>query len=122
MAKSESKVKTEMVAAVKRAKGYARRIEDQYSVGMPDCVFIMPNTVPCFTEVKIVRDNIYGPTDRQLIELQRIVQASTKVAAAVVGWKDGVYYIASPQSKIDIRYEFVLSDTDFPRLLERYLK
>lgn len=122
MVKLESAYKTQMVKDVNIMGGYAHRIEDQYSVGFPDCIFILPDRHPCFAEVKRFTGNQFGPRPRQFVELQRIQQSSTKVAACVIGIKRDVFYIANPQLTIDIRHDRVWFDDNFILALERYLE
>lgn len=119
----ESALKTNMVHAVRMAGGYGRRIEDQYAVGVMDCVFILPACVPCFAEVKIFKGNVFGPTARQLIELQRIQKAGgLNVATAVIGW-NGTFWIANPQEQINITNHPapIWSGLNFVETLGRFL-
>lgn len=119
----ESVLKTNMVHAVKMAGGYGRRYEDQYSVGTPDCHFILPGCVPCWAEVKIFTGNVFGPTERQLIELQRIQKAGgLKVATCVVGW-NGTFWIANSQKQINTNNHPypIWSGIDFVETLRRFL-
>lgn len=121
----ESDVKRRMVEVVKKFGGYAHRFEDQFSVGFPDCVFILPNYVPCFTEVKLFTGNVFDPSPRQYVELIRIQKSSTKVAAAVVGYKttSGVFYISNPQKQVDIRnLRPEWCGEDFIDVLKEFLK
>lgn len=124
--KLESEHKTQMVKLVQGVGGYARRFEDQYSVGTPDCVFILPQRVPVFAEVKRFTGNVFQPTPRQWVELDRIQKSSTKVAAAVIGvrFHDKIltYYIANNQHVVDIRYTTVWSNRDFIAALEKFLE
>lgn len=121
----ESDVKTRMVKAVNASGGYGRRFEDQFAVGIPDCVFVLPELVPCFAEVKIITDNIFAPTPRQYVELIRIAKSSTKVAACIIGYKPTTetFYIANPTQRVDIRdHKPLWSGTDFIATLQEFLK
>jgi hypothetical protein len=90
---TESEVKSDMVRKIRTAGGYARRIEDQYGVGILDTVFIM-DSLTVFCEVKMIRGNRFGPTARQWIEGTRILSArGTCVIPLLVGYDDGQYYI-----------------------------
>jgi len=94
---SEASVKAAMVKSVRKAGGYARRVEDQYLVGMPDTILIPVGLPTFFAEVKIVRGNQLAPSPRQYIEMMRIdnTWASMKprhAIAILIGWKDGYYY------------------------------
>lgn len=121
--KLESDVKREMVREVKVALGYARRIEDAFSVGFPDMVIILCGQVPCFAEVKVFSGNVFKPTPRQLVELRRIQNASEKAHAILVGYKGGLFYIANPQEEVDIRQTKPLSVGEkFVSTLEDFLR
>jgi hypothetical protein len=96
---NESDVKRKIVDAIRAEGGYARRIEDQFSVGMPDLILI-PRACPVvWAEVKIVDGNVFGPTPRQLIELEKL-QRSPYSVPMVIGWKRGIHYISPPGLKI----------------------
>lgn len=96
---NESECKRRIVEAIRGEGGYARRIEDQYSVGMPDLVLIPRNCPVVWAEVKMVMHNIFGPTPRQLIELQKL-QRSPYSVPMVIGWKRGIHYISPPKEVI----------------------
>jgi hypothetical protein len=82
-----------MVKSVRQAGGYARRIEDQFLVGMPDTILIPFGLPVFFAEVKIVRGQQLAPTPRQFVEMDRINKAGGIHAIAIlVGWKDNIYY------------------------------
>jgi len=103
---SESDVKRGMVKSIMERGGYARRIEDQYGVGIFDTLLI-PIGLPVFTaEVKIVKDHSFGPTVRQLLELERVKVAAHKsghVIPLMIGFKQGAYYFHEPKAVIDCR-------------------
>jgi hypothetical protein len=101
----ESEVKSQMVIQVKKAGGYARRLEDRYGLGIPDCLF-MPKGCPAifFAEVKMIEGLRFAPTDRQLIELMRINAVGNPcVCAILIGWKNHVYYFHEVAKVIEIR-------------------
>ena len=112
---SESEVKRRMVKSVQEKGGYARRIEDQYAVGTFDMI-IIPLGLPVFTaEVKMVTGNVFGPTVRQLLELERIRVAAFKsghVIPVMIGFKDGNYYFHEPKQSIDCRECFSVTSLD----------
>lgn len=107
----ENTLKRNMVSSVKSHGGYARRIEDQYGVGIPDTVLIPKGLPVFFAEAKIISANMFGPTPRQYIELMQISQMGEHAVPLLVGWKDGVYYFAPPASSIDRRECFSMTDT-----------
>lgn len=108
MAKSESDVKTEFVKAVRRAGGWGRRHEDQYAVGILDVEVVLPPTIlawsPVFLiEAKLVRNQSFGPSERQYVEMIRVLSAQLnadreRVTAVPVlmGYKDGIHMFHSP--------------------------
>ena len=124
-ATSESEVKRNMVKSVKEAGGYARRVEDQYGVGIYDLI-IIPRGLPVFmTEVKIIRGSTFGPTERQHIELMRIKEvadASGHVIPLMIGFQDGVYYFHKPQLTINCNdcFSVTTSDVSFHYQLVQY--
>jgi hypothetical protein len=114
---NESKVKRAIVESMKEGGGYARRLEDQYAVGIYDMI-IIPTGLPVFmAEVKIIRSEHFGPTPRQMVELQRVQQAANKgghVIPVMIGWKDGAYYFHKPKLVIDRRDCFSITTSDAP--------
>lgn len=124
--RSESDVKREMVDAIKKYGGYARRIEDQYAVGVFD-ILLIPVGMPCFmAEVKVIRGQSFGPTDRQWIELDRVKKADNGAGHSIsimIGWKEGVYYFHPPAKSIDCRDCFSITDgtaRDFNQQLKQF--
>jgi len=115
--KSEADVKRSMVKSMVEGGGYARRIEDQYGVGIFD-VILIPYNLPVFmAEVKIIRGNTFGPTERQYVELIRIqnVAAIDKhVIPVMVGYREGDYYFHKPAKSIDYRDCFSVTTTAIP--------
>ena len=91
----ESNLKRHMVASVKAAGGYARRLEDQYGVGIFDLILIPKGLPVFFTEVKIIRGDVFGPSDRQMVEMMQLEQASDGnryFYPTIIGWRAQVYY------------------------------
>jgi len=91
----ESQIKQQMVRDIRKEGGYARRIEDRFSVGMPDTVLIPKECVVVWAEVKIVTGNTLRVSDRQYIELRRL-RVAPHSTSFMVGWKEGEFYIAPP--------------------------
>lgn len=96
---NEADVKADIVRSVRREGGYGRRIEDRFSVGMPDVILIPTDCPVVWLEAKIVRDNMFGPTERQLIELRRL-RIKPHCTSYLIGWKAGVHYITLPTRQI----------------------
>jgi len=112
---NESDVKREMVKSVKESGGYARRIEDQYGVGVYDLILI-PLGLPVFlTEVKMIRGPAFGPTPRQYVELENIRHAASHSGHAIpilIGFRNGVYYFIYFSLTVDPRDCFSVTTTD----------
>jgi hypothetical protein len=115
--KSESNVKRYMVNSMKEHGGYARRIEDQYAVGLFDMILI-PVGMPVFmAEVKVFDHDTFGPTPRQAVELHRIsevAQDAGHVIPVMIGYKNDVFYFHKPQSKIHRTECFSVTTTEAP--------
>ena len=98
---NESSIKRIIVDVIRSENGYARRIEDMFSVGMPDLILI-PIRCPCiWAEVKIIKGQSFGPTERQLVELERLRRVPYSLGM-MLGWKEGVLYSSKPKLKIHI--------------------
>jgi hypothetical protein len=99
----EADIKRAMVQSMKDAGSYGRRIEDQYAVGTYDLILI-PFGLPVFmAEVKMIKDNTFGPTLRQFVELERIKHVgfgAQHVIPVMIGWKNDVYYFSAPKMNI----------------------
>lgn len=100
---NEADVKRAMVKRMFAEKGYARRIEDQFSVGFPDLITIPRNGPTLFLEIKIIRGLSFGVTERQLIEIQRINDARRELCAFMVGYKDGTFYYSPAAKSVKIQ-------------------
>lgn len=75
MSKTENECKTAFCTDIRNSGGFARRIEDQYGVGIPDMLCV-PRGGPVFLiEAKIMRTARWGATERQGIELRRFREA-----------------------------------------------
>ena len=114
---TEADIKRSIVKSMHEGGGYARRIEDQFAVGMCDMLLI-PKGLPVFAaEIKRVRDNVFGPTPRQLIELHRIRDVADRgghIIPVMIGWHEGVYYFHSPKVKINRAECFSITTSDIP--------
>ena len=112
---NESDVKRAMVKSLMETGGYARRIEDQYSVGTFDLI-LMPLGLPVFmAEVKMIKGYTFGPTVRQLLELERVRTAAYNGGHAIpvmIGYKEGNYYFHEPKASIDCRECFSVTSLD----------
>lgn len=102
--KTEAEFKRWVVNEFK-VKGYARRIEDSFSVGFPDLVLQIPGDYPVFfVEAKMFDGNVFGPSPRQYVELQRLA-ISKHSHPMLLGWhrpSDWVYFHPHCE-QVDIR-------------------
>lgn len=90
---SESTEKTKMVKLIKARGGYGRRVEDQYAVGTLDTIFIPIGGPTFFAEVKLVKHQSFGPTERQWVEMGRIDACAAPFCFPImIGVKGGFYY------------------------------
>lgn len=95
---NEADFKRELVKRFKKEGGYARRIEDAYSVGFPDLILIPKGGVVFFCEAKVVRGRSFAPTPRQYVELVRL-SVSSHAFPCVLGFDGGLTYL-HPYAKI----------------------
>ena len=110
MSSHESNHKTKLVKALKERGWYARRIEDQYAVGIPDILVGVPFGPTLMVEAKMVPHQSFGPTPRQMIELQRwtknansqAVQSPTRRLSWVLGFKNGLMYLHTAQEQVKL--------------------
>jgi hypothetical protein len=116
-----------MIQSMKDNGGYGRRIEDQYAVGVFDTLLI-PKGMPVFTaEVKIVRGDTFGPTERQYIELMRVRDAAANsghVIPLMIGFREGVFFFHKPQHTIKTHDCFSVTTSDmsfYHQLVQFYL-
>jgi len=121
----EADVKRAMVKSIKEHGGYARRIEDQYAVGMVDTILI-PKGLPVFmAEVKLVKGITFSPSPRQFVELEQIAATqSYHVIPVVIGYKieSRNYYFHAPQMFIRCVdcFSITTSDMNFHQQLVQY--
>jgi hypothetical protein len=121
----EADVKRKMIKSMHEGGGYGRRIEDQYAVGVYDTILI-PKGLPVFmAEVKVIRGTHFGPTPRQMVELQRIAdvgEPNQHVIPVMIGWQEGVYYFHKPKMTIPKSdcFSVTTSEVDFYKQLTLY--
>lgn len=83
---NEANFKRRIVDNIKARGGYARRIEDQFSVGFPDLIIQTSENMPVFfVEAKIVRGPVFGPSPRQYVEMKRLM-VSRYAVPVLAGW------------------------------------
>lgn len=124
MTKLESELKSELVKACKAdAYCYARRLEDQYAVGLPDLI-IAPGGLPtCLIEAKRVEHRKFAPTPRQYIELARFNNSPSFRRGLILGFKDGLFYLHNYVEEITIdKCEASDPGEAFPMFLRRFLR
>lgn len=127
-AKLESFYKREMVKAVKAAGGYARRIEDQYGVGILDTIFKLPDTDVIFAEAKRFTHNQFALSGRQWIEAKQIVDAggyAASIGIRITG-QERIFIFGCPLDKSGTVYarDCVAQEPgeDFVALLQRWYR
>ena len=110
---SEASIKAEMVKSVRANGGYARRIEDQFLVGMPDTILIPRGYPVFFAEVKIVKGQQLAPSPRQYVEMVRLKAAGGICAIPIlIGWKDGDYFFHENAEKAPLTNCFSVTHRD----------
>jgi len=126
---SEASIKGMMVKSVRMAGGYARRIEDQFLVGMPDTILIPRGCPVFFAEVKIVKGQQLAPSPRQYIEMRRIEDTWTSLKSRhaipiLIGWKDKTYYFheVTESAKLVDCFSVTTSDMEFHDQLVQFYK
>jgi len=94
------------VGALKQRGHYARRIEDQFAVGVLDIITVFKiDEKIWFIEAKIINGNYFGMTERQYVEAQRLTKtANTGVATCLVGYKEAEkkWYVSAPSTKVHV--------------------
>jgi hypothetical protein len=112
--KTESNYKTEFVRRAREHGAYARRIEDQFAVGMLDMLVVIPELPVFLIEATVVKASFVEPSPRQGVEIARINALRAKGGGAVavlLGFGDERYYVAARNTRIplssmrDYRYE-----------------
>ena len=97
----ESEFKDYIIRDIRKEGGYARRIEDRFSVGQPD-MFLIPKLCPAmWIEAKIIKGNLLIPRPRQFIELQRLYRPPHCITF-MIGCKADRMYIAPPDMKVQL--------------------
>lgn len=110
MSSLESNHKTKLVKELRAAGWYARRIEDQYGVGIPDIVVGIPFGPTVMVEAKMVPHQSFGPTPRQLIELNRWSDRAKSQSVYsphyrlswILGFKEGLMYLHTAVEQVKI--------------------
>jgi hypothetical protein len=95
----EAARKRKLVAEVNALRGgYARRYEDRWAIGLLDLFFKIPRLPPIWAEAKIIKGNVFAPTERQHIEGERMIAAGLTVL--LIGWRDRIIYVSpwTPQA------------------------
>lgn len=117
----EADYKRKIVADMKEAGGYGRRIEDQFAVGVPDLLLSLRETGIILAEVKRFTGNFFKPSPRQYVEMERINHAGG--VTVLVGVKMGRYYLHHSAMSAFVENCVVQRDDEtFPQLLIRWFK
>lgn len=96
---SEATVKVAIVNAIRKEGGYARRIEDKFTVGMPDLVLIPLGCPVVWVEVKLTKGNQFAPSPRQFIELVKLDRPPHSMSL-VMAWKESRLYVSIPKETV----------------------
>ena len=115
---NEADYKRKLVAEVNVLRGgYARRYEDRWAIGLLDLMIKLPAYPPVWAEGKIIKGNVFGPTERQLFEGNHMRYAGLRVL--LIGWKEKVMAICEWAEAADIRDCF--TGSPHASTLEKYL-
>lgn len=129
MSKTENELKTAFIKRLRERNWYARRLEDQFAVGVMDMVVGIPFGPTVAIEAKIVRGQTFGPTPRQLIELQRWEHEGGNELGRVVqrmswimGFKEGATYLHPMADSVKIEDCVAQFDYEHPtEFVKRFL-
>jgi hypothetical protein len=113
----EAKIKAELAKAIRKEGGYARRIEDKFTVGMPDMVLIPLECPVIWAELKIVTGYVFHPTPRQFVELVRLSRPPHSVGL-LIGFKDTLY-VSLPKETVHLEDCFKQEPGESPGSLIR---
>jgi hypothetical protein len=115
---NEADHKRKLVAEVNGLRGgWARRVEDRWAVGVLDLIIKLPTQLIVFAEGKLVDGNVFGPTERQWVEGERIRAAGLDVV--LIGWRDGITYVSPWVKQADRRN--CISGIDQIRTIKEHL-
>lgn len=99
MSKDESDYKSELVKAGRAFGDYARRLEDRYTVGMPDILYAPKDSVlTLLIEAKLVTGGILSPSPRQGYELDLWNKSGKDRLGLVLGFEKDIMYLTSDLS------------------------
>lgn len=110
---NESEAKRTIVANVQARGGYARRIEDKFSVGFPDLVLVLPDYPVFFCEAKIIVGHTFGPTPRQYVELKRLAISKHSCPMLAGLGPDGRWYLHPHAESAHVTQCWKQQDDDF---------
>jgi hypothetical protein len=83
---NEADCKRKLVAEINRLRGgRARRVEDRWAIGVLDLILKLPDLPLIMAEGKLIKGNLFAPTERQFIEGNRWIEAG--VGAVLIGWR-----------------------------------
>jgi hypothetical protein len=127
MAKLEAWFKGNIVTDIRKAGGYARRVEDQYGVGILDLILSLPETGLILAEAKRFTGRFFEPSPRQYIEMLAVDAGGGK--ALLIGVKDDVFYLSGTVRDDGVRGRAFIErcavqqeGETFPQLLQRWYK
>jgi hypothetical protein len=119
---NETRVKQSIARNIRMEGGYARRIEDQFSVGMPDLILIPIGCPVVWAEVKMIVGYTFRPTERQFLELQRLNIPPHSISV-MIGFKNDRHYVSIPRRTVRIEDCIEQEDGEsIGRLIKRALE
>ena len=118
---SESDYKRKLVAEINRIPGArAQRIEDRYGLGILDLLIKLPGVPTFWAEGKVIKDNMFGPTQRQFAEGLKWIDVGMQ--AVLIGWHHGAIYVSSWKQKADRRECFGAVGVDHVKTLQEFMR
>jgi hypothetical protein len=99
LSKTENELKTALIKDLRNAGWYARRLEDQFAVGLMDMLVCIPYGPTVAIEAKRIAHQTFAPTPRQYIELERFAAHSItdmyppRRFSWLLGFQNGLMYL-----------------------------
>jgi hypothetical protein len=116
---SESDRKRKLVEGVNTLSGgRAQRREDRYAPGVLDLIIKLPGFPLFFAEGKMIKGNLFAPTERQYEEGKKWIEVG--VPALLIGWKQKFMFVSPWVRQADVRSCFFGSG-QWVTVLQEYL-
>jgi hypothetical protein len=119
----ESECKTKFIKNCRKIGAYARRIEDQFAVGVLDMIVVFEEYPVCFLEGKVVEHQSFGPTERQYVEGCKILslEGGHSIPLLVAWDKQGGFYIHEWTRKANITDSYSEQGKNDAAILRNFL-